>query len=128
MRKTALFAFVVLLAACGGKGTKVQQPVENSTSVVEEQAEKPETIDTAAVRDKAAEELKSWGAKDAYFDKAGYLVYEVASSDLTASAGKVAYEMYKIFSDTPTLKGIRVVDYIDKTELGRYPKNTESDE
>jgi len=123
MKKLTLFAFAVLMTACGGGNTKRTTPIEESTPIIADTTETVETIDTVAVRKKAVDELKSWGAKDAYFDKAGYLVYEVASTDLSASANYVAHEMYKLFSDTPTLKGVRVVDYIDKRELGRYPEN-----
>lgn len=115
-----------MMTACGGNKTKVAAPVEESTT--EEMPVATETIDTAAVRKKAADELKSWGAKDAYFDKDGYLVYEVASTDLSASADEVAREMYEMFGDTPTLEGICVVDYIDKKELGCYPEKTREDE
>lgn len=130
MKKTTLLlvALAFIMNACGNRGTKTVAPTEEPSAVTEEVSVPTETIDTVAARKKAADELKSWGAKDAYFDKSGYLVYEVAQTDLSASADDVAHEMYKLFMDTPTLNGIRVVDYIDKKELGRYPETPDENE
>lgn len=114
----------LLLVACGNnKGkTTPSAEVESVVSVEATEPAEAETIDTVAVRNKAVEELKSWGARDARFDDEGYLVYAVATTDLSAPAEEVARQMYRLFIETPTLNGVRVVDYIDNSELGRYPK------
>lgn len=124
MRKIAYAVMTLLLVGCGNNKEKAA-PSAEEVSVVSAEAAEPaeaEPIDTVAVRNKAVEELKSWGAKDARFDDEGYLVYAVATTDLSAPAEEVARQMYSLFMETPTLNGVRVVDYIDNSELGRYPK------
>lgn len=123
MREIAYAVMTLLFVGCGNNKEKTA-PSAEEVSVVSVEAAEPaeaEPIDTVAVRKKTVEELKSWGAKDALFDDDGYLVYAVAPSDLSVSADDVALEIYTLFSDDPTLNGVRVVNYVDNSELGRYP-------
>ena len=124
MRKIAYAVMALLLVACGNNKEKnaSSMEVESIVSVESTEPAEAEPIDTVAIRNKAVNELKSWGAKDARFDDEGYLVYAVATTDLSAPAEEVARQMYSLFMETPTLNGVRVVDYIDNSELGRYPK------
>lgn len=130
MKKITFTITALLLIGCSNN-PKNSTPTEQPASIVEK-VEKVEDvampIDTVAVRNKAVEELKSWGARDARFDPDGYLVYAVATTDLSASAEDVAREMYILFLETPTLKGVRVVNYIDNKELGCYPDKPDTNE
>lgn len=74
------------------------------------------------LRRNACNDLKSWGAKDAYFDEDGYLVYCVSRSDLSASGNDVARSMYQMVYDIPGTKGCKVVDVKTKKELGRFTR------
>lgn len=79
-------------------------------------------VDVSTLRNKVIQEIKSYGAKDAYFDKNGYFVYCVVQSDITATPNAVAKAMYPMVQDVPSTKGCIVVDFYTKKELGRYEK------
>lgn len=123
MNRLLIAVSALLVVSCGNNNaSKVPSIIEPDVDYAApaETISEPVQVDTLAARKKAVEELKSWGARDASFDDDGYLVYAVYPADITASADDVAFQMYLLFMDTPTLKGVRVVNYIDKTEMGRY--------
>ena len=79
-------------------------------------------VDVTSLRNKAAHEIKSYGAKNAYFDKNSYFVYCVAQSDITSAPDEVAKSIYSMVQDVPGTKGCIVSDFYTKKELGRYEK------
>lgn len=138
MRKFYLFLFVLsLLASCSGEKHQEKLPVnqveavdpiedpQSNSDSVESKASEDEfpndnSAETKAAQKQACAELKSWGAKDAYVDENGYLVYVVNKNDISASGNEVAKSMYELVGEVPGVKGVRVVDNKTKTELGRY--------
>lgn len=85
-----------------------------------EKAESSKEISESA-KQKACSELKSWGAKDAYFD-GNYLCYVVSESEISTSAYEVGKAMYTMFEDVDGLQGIKVVSAETKKVLATYPE------
>lgn len=117
-KELSIIALSLLLGGCfsGGNDTSnssYESPTNYSTQ---------ESSSFEILRNKACNELKSWGARDAYYDEDGYLVYGVLRSDLSANANDVAMSMYQMVSDVPGTKGCKVVDVKTKKVLGRYTK------
>lgn len=72
-------------------------------------------------KQKVCSELKSWGTEDAYFED-NYLCYVVRKDNLSASAYEVGKAMFSLFEDINGLKGIKVISFETKKELGSYPE------
>lgn len=126
-----LVALSMLVISCNNQQEQQQSPASSVSEVVEEVPaieEAPAAVEepaadgeeAKAAQKKACNELKSWGAKNAYVDNDGYLVYEVNKSELSASGNEVAKSMYDLVGYVPGIKGVRVVDYNSKAELGKY--------
>lgn len=98
--------------------SSVEATVEESAP--SEEVSQESSAEMKAAQQKACAELKSWGAKDAYVDDNGYLVYVVNKSEITASGNEVAKSMYELVGEVPGVKGVRVVDHKSKAELGKY--------
>lgn len=81
----------------------------------------PHDVERSA-RDKACASLKSMGAEDAYFDDDLYLVYVVAPSSLSATPNEVARATYELYSDVPTISGVRVVSSLNGEKIGEFSK------
>jgi hypothetical protein len=101
--------------SCGNKQSN--ESAAEATEVVAE----PSADDIQSAQEKACNELKSWGAEDAYFDD-NYLCYVVAPEALSATADEVAEQLFPMFEDVPNIKGIKVISSTDNTELGSYSK------
>ena len=119
MKKVFLFIVTVGMVSCGNSTKTVQVNSQQTDTLVVEQSQS-EPVDTAAMRSKAAEELKSWGAPNAYIDGQGFLVYEVHSTDISADPDKVASDYYFMFTES-LIEGVKVVDIDSKKLLGSYP-------
>ena len=120
MRKLFLFVAAVAIVSCGnnGRAVKNEEPQIDTASVeVTETVEK----DTIALRNNAVQELKNWGAFNAYIDDNGYLVYEAHPADINGNADDVELEYYKMFISA-TIKGVRIINFDNKELLGSYPK------
>lgn len=72
------------------------------------------------LKKKVADEIKSWGAKDAYFNDDNYFVYCVDPSDLATSGDEVAKSMFFNVQEVPGVKGCIVLDYKTKKKIGKY--------
>lgn len=96
----------------------------NSISKDEQQGTSQQTDnknnDAEILKNKVADEIKSWGAKDAYFNEDNYFVYCVDPEDLGASADEVAKAMFPNVEEVPGVKGCIVLDFKTKKELGKY--------
>ena len=107
MKKIIVLSFAacaMLFSSCGNK--KSSTTPEERNKIIE----------------KCCNEIKSWGAKDAYVDNEDYFIYGVERNDISASGNDVAKAMYPMVEEIPDLKGVKVVDVVTKEELGRYTK------
>lgn len=141
--KNYLFVLLIsiILCSCGGRSVEASDLLEqsidtnavesemvdnsvnddnNPSSLVEDTGAESPNKEILEAQKKACQELKSWGAKDAYVDTDGYLVYVVNKQEITTSGKDVAKSMYELVSDVPGIKGVKVVDKKSKEELGRY--------
>mgnify|MGYP003305553229 CR=1 FL=1 len=103
-KNVLLFAICAMLFSSCGKSTENQTNPDDRNRIIE----------------KCCNEIKSYGAKDAYVDDEEYFVYGVLSSEISASGDQVAKAMYPMVEEIPDLKGVKVVDVETKKELGRY--------
>lgn len=119
-KELSIIALSLLLGGCFSGGNNTSNSSNESSTNDSTQVASSNSIEI--LRDKACNELKSWGARDAHFDEDGYLVYGVLRSDLSANANDVALSMYQMVCDVPGTKGCKVVDLKTNKELGRYTK------
>ena len=105
-----LFAIIALLSSCGRGNT-------NTSSTP---ASRNVEINVDSIKTKVADEIKSWGAIDAYFDDDNYFVYCVNPSEISASPDEVAKAMYPMVTEVPNVKGCIVMNAQTKKEIGRY--------
>lgn len=118
---------VLLIASCSGNHDKSYTQVSTEDTMALPSVITEEVIEVSegegvsqAEKDKACSELKSYGAKDAYFED-DYLCYVVEESDLSASAYEVGKALYPMFEDIKGLKGIKVVSATNHKIMGVYP-------
>lgn len=111
MKKVYFIAIILMSClSCSTNGNQVGSVTDKSV----------ENVDS--IKKSVADEIKSWGALDAYFDENNYFVYCVNPSDLSASGDEVAAAMFPNVEEVPGVKGCIVMDFYSKKELGRYNK------
>ena len=74
------------------------------------------------LKTKVIDDIKAFGAKNAYLDEDDYFVYCVDPAEISANANQVAEAMFPMVEEVPGVKGCKVVDFTTKKELGRYKK------
>ena len=111
--KKLLYLFItaclLLFSACGSNNGKSNKA----------------NVDDAAIQElktKVIDDIKAFGAKDAYFDEDDYFVDCVDPAEISANADQVAEAMFPMVEEVPGVKGCKVVDFTTKKELGRYKK------
>lgn len=132
MKKSKLLILVCAIgtmigfSACGSKTEKntesfnLDSDTTEVPAIVEEVTDVTEEGVSESDKSRACSELKSYGAKDAYFED-DYLCYVVSESDLSASPYEVGKALYPMFEDIQGLKGIKIVSANNHTILETYP-------
>lgn len=91
---------------------------KDKQNTIEQTGNKKDDIEIQ--KKKVANEIKSWGAKDAYFNEDNYFVYCVDPDEISGSADEVARAMFPNVEEVHGVKGCIVVDFKTKKELGKY--------
>ena len=105
---TFILSTLLLLVSCGGGKTNKNEGISISSDSLE------------VLKLKSISEIKSWGAKDAFFDDDNYFVYGVEPEDISGSADDVAEAMFPNVEHIPSIKGCKVMNITTKEIIGKY--------
>jgi len=116
------FAAIVLTACSSSPKANNESEIGDPIVALEEVTEPTTDLNIDSLKKAVAEDIISWGAKDAYFDEDNFFIYCVDPQSLSAPANEVAKAMFPMVQEVPGVKGCIVMDYSTKKELGRYEK------
>lgn len=113
MKKVSFILSILFFTSCGGVNQNNNKS-EDMNNISNDSIE--------ILKLKSISEIKSWGAKEAFFDDENYLVYGVELKDISGSADGVAEAMFPNVEHIPGINGCKVMNITTKEIIGIYVK------